>query len=217
MMNRAIEDYIKAIYRLGGGGKKVSTSSLAGELNLADASITDMVKRLSEKGYVRYVRYQGVHLTSHGLRMALKIVRRHRLWEMFLVQFLGYSWDKVHDEAERLEHETSDELERKLDRALHWPELDPHGDPIPNAKGEMKSRKDIPLGECAPGSSARILRVSDQDGELLEHVAKLGLTLATKVVVKERTGFDGSMVVRVGSKERFLSRQVAYAIFVELL
>jgi len=215
MTNRTVEDYIKAIYKLERGGEKVSTSVLAGELKLADASITDMLKRLSEKGYARYVPYQGVGLTPRGRRMALSIVRRHRLWEMFLVQFLDYSWDKVHEEAERLEHVTSDELEQRLDKILHRPTVDPHGDPIPNAQGEIEVQEDIPLSECAAGVFVRILRVSDHDGELLEHAAKIGLTLNTRIRVEEKMTFDGSMVVKVGAKERFLSKHVARAIFVQ--
>jgi DtxR family Mn-dependent transcriptional regulator len=215
MTNPTVEDYIKAVYKLEREGNKVSTSVLAGELKLADASITDMLKRLSEKGYVRYVPYQGVDLTPRGRRMALSIVRRHRLWEMFLVQFLDYSWDKVHAEAERLEHVTSDELERRLDKILRWPTVDPHGDPIPNARGEVEVQEGIPLSECAAGASVRILRVSDEDGELLEHAAKMGLTLNARIRVKQKMKFDGSMVVRVGSRERFLSKQVAQAIFVQ--
>ncbi len=212
---RTLEDYVKAVYKLQRTGGKVTTSALAGELRLADASVTGMIQKLSRKGYLRYVPYQGVDLTARGRRMALKIVRRHRLWEMFLVRFLKYPWDKVHDEAERLEHATSDELEGRLDAALGWPVADPHGDPIPARNGSLPTRHEIALAACAPGTSVRIRRVSDDDGELLEHVAQVGLTLNRKVTVKEKRSFDGSMLVQVGTHRRYISAEVANAIFVQ--
>jgi DtxR family transcriptional regulator, Mn-dependent transcriptional regulator len=212
---RTTEDYIKCIYTLQQSGDKVTTSALAARLNLADASVTDMVKKLSERGYVQYEPYQGVLLTAGGRRMALKIIRRHRLWEMFLVQFLGYSWDKVHDEAERLEHVTSDELEQRLDIILRRPALDPHGDPIPTSSGVMEMKHDIALAECLPGASVRVHRVSDDNREVLRHVTRMGLTLNTRLTVKEKTEFDGSMVVKVGSRNKYLSRRIAGSIFVQ--
>ena len=129
--NRATEDYLKAIFSLQTRGERASTSAIAGYLQVADASITDMLKKLSRRGYIRYRRYRGAELTDRGRMAALKIVRRHRLWEMFLVRYLGCAWDEIHAEAERLEHATSDFLEEKLDRALGSPSIDPHGEPIP--------------------------------------------------------------------------------------
>ena len=214
MQQASTEDYIKAVYKLEREGEKVATSSLAAQLQLTDASITDMVKKLSEKGLLKYEPYQGVGLTVKGRRMALRIVRRHRLWEMFLVKFLGFSWDQIHDEAERLEHVTSDELERRIDKALGYPAVDPHGDPIPSVDGDMDGTVYLPLANFGPGSAVRIHRVSDADPEILQHATKIGLALNTKLVVKEKMGFDGSMVVKVGSKQKFLSQQVAGAIFV---
>jgi DtxR family Mn-dependent transcriptional regulator len=213
-MNRTSEDYIKNIYKLQRSGEKVTTSALATNLQLADASVTDMVKKLSEKGYLRYEPYKGVELTASGRRVAMKIVRRHRLWEMFLVRFLAFSWDQVHDEAERLEHVMSEQLERKLDKALGYPTLDPHGDPIPTIDGELDGTAYAPLSDFGPGASVRIHRVSDDDPELLQHASKIGLLLNAKLVVKEKMNFDGSMIVKVGSKEQFLSQQVTQAIFV---
>ena len=207
------EDYVKAVYKLERGGR-VTTSALAAQLHLADASITDMVKKLSEQGLMNYERYQGVGLTARGKRMALKIVRRHRLWEMYLVKFLGFSWDKVHDEAERLEHMTSDELEQKLDNALGFPSVDPHGDPIPGADGELEQHNYTALTDCAPGDIVRVLRVSDENSQMLQHATTLGVELNKRIIVKEKRAFDGSMVVRVGSKEQFLSHHMARGIFV---
>jgi DtxR family Mn-dependent transcriptional regulator len=215
MRTISTEDYIKAIYRLGHDGGNVTTSALAAQLQLADASITGMIKKLSDKGFVRYERYQGVVLTARGRRMALKIVRRHRLWEMYLVKFLGFSWDQVHDEAERLEHVTSDELERKLDSALGFPDSDPHGDPIPTVSGELDHPEYTALTEYDTGDVVRVLRVSDDDSQMLQHAAQLGIELNKKLVVKEKRSFDGSMVVKVGLKQQFISKEVAQAIFVQ--
>jgi len=215
MRNISTEDYIKAIYRLEREGEKVTTSALAGQLQLADASITDMIKKLSEKGLIHYERYQGVGLTARGKRVALKIVRRHRLWEMYLVKFLGFSWDQVHDEAERLEHVTSDELEQRLDNALDFPTTDPHGDPIPGVEGELAYPDYTPLAEYNFGDTVKVLRLSDDDAQMLQHATKLGLKLNKKLIVKEKRAFDGSMVVKVGMKEQFISQQMARAIFVQ--
>ena len=215
MQNISTEDYIKAIYKLEQDRRKVTTSALAMQLQLADASITDMIKKLSEKGLIHYERYQGVGLTVRGKRMALKIVRRHRLWEMYLVKFLGFSWDRVHDEAERLEHVTSDELEQRLDNALGFPTNDPHGDLIPDVHGEIDHPEYTALTEYDPGDVVRVLRVSDDDSQMLQHAARLGVELNKKLMVKEKRSFDGSMVVKVGSKERFISLQMAKAIFVQ--
>ena len=215
MPNITTEDYIKAIYKLEHEGGKVTTSALALQLQLSDASITDMMKKLSEKGLVHYERYQGVGLAPRGKRMALKIVRRHRLWEMYLVKFLGFSWDQVHDEAERLEHVTSDELEKRLDDALGFPTSDPHGDPIPGVDGELSHPKYTALTDYAIGDVVKVLRVSDDDSEMLQHATKLGLELNKKLTVKEKRDFDGSMLVKVGTKEHFISQQMAQAIFVK--
>ena len=215
MANINTEDYIKAVYKLERASQRVTTSALAAELRLADASITDMVKKLSDKGLLNYTPYQGVGLTSKGRTMALQIVRRHRLWEMFLVKFLGFSWDQVHDEAERLEHVTSDELERRLDVALGFPSADPHGDPIPGTDGHFHHTSYTALNDCAIGDVVRVLRVSDEDSGILQHASKLGLRLNKKLTVRNKMSFDGSIVVRLGSKEHFLSKEVAGSIFVE--
>lgn len=214
MQTITAEDYIKAVYKLEQKGERATTSALAASLRLSNPSITDMIKKLAGKGYLQYAPYRGVELTAKGKKAALTIVRRHRLWEMFLVRFLDYSWDRVHEEAERLEHSTSSELERKMDKALGWPSVDPHGDPIPSAEGKIMPREDVPLAECSPGVSVRILRVSDHDGGILEHAARIGLTLNRRIFIKERIEFDRSMVVKIGSKERFVSEQLARAIFV---
>jgi DtxR family Mn-dependent transcriptional regulator len=214
MQNQSTEDYIKSIYKLKSKGKTVTTSALAKQLQIGDGSVTDMVKKLSEKKLLRYTPYQGVDLTEEGNKLAMKMMRRHRLWEMFLVKFLHFRWDEVHDEAERLEHVTSDELEKRLDKALDYPKVDPHGDPIPSSSGELKELKYVSLDTCDIGKRYVIVRASDDNPEVLQHATKLGLELNKKIVVKERTSFDKSMLVRIGQKEHFISQRLAEAIFV---
>lgn len=215
MKNISTEDYVKAIYKIEAKAEKATTSALASELDVANASITDMVKRLSEKGLLRYEKYQGFELTAKGKKMALSILRRHRLWEMFLVEHLGFSWDKVHDEAERLEHVTSEELEHHLDKALGFPTIDPHGDPIPNKNGVIAGSPDSSLTRCTVGDVVRVARVSDESSALLQHASKIGLGLNSKFTIKERNEFDGSMMVKVGTKLQLITREVAEAIFVQ--
>lgn len=215
MTNISTEDYIKTIYKLEGRGEKATTSALAAQLEVADASITDMIKKLSDKGLLHYERYQGVELTAKGRKMALTTLRRHRLWEMFLVEFLGYSWDKVHDEAERLEHVTSEELEHRLDKALGFPTVDPHGDPIPTKDGTVAGKDDSNLSQCEVGDVVKISRVSDDNSEILQHASLIGLALNSKLTIKEKKNFDGSMIVKVGTKQQFISKEVAQAIFVQ--
>jgi DtxR family Mn-dependent transcriptional regulator len=217
MINRSTEDYIKGIYRLQQGKKSVSTSVLAKHLKIGDGSVTDMLKRLSEKKLIHYEPYRGVTLTEAGKRLALKMVRRHRLWEMFLVRFLDYPWDEIHDEAERLEHVTSDEMEERLDKALGYPKVDPHGDPIPNTKGVIIDVVGQPLAEFKEDEIVKIIRVSDDNADVLQHASKLGLGLNKKITIKKKLAFDGSMMVRIGSKEQFISQQVAQSIFAELV
>ena len=143
------------------------------------------------------------------------MVRRHRLWEMFLVKYLGFKWNEIHDEAERLEHVTSDEMEERLDRTLGYPKTDPHGDPIPNMRGEVEGTRHSPLSEFNAGDVVRIVRVSDDDPNILQHASEIGLVLKRKVIVTKKRSFDGSMSVKTGSKEHFISRNVAQSVFVE--
>lgn len=212
---KTTEDYLKAICMLEQGGQRVSTSALASRLQLADASITGMLKKLARKGLVRYERYRGVELTVPGRKLALKIMRRHRLWEMFLVKFLGFSWDQIHEEAERLEHVTSDLLERRLDHALGHPHADPHGDPIPTEDGVLMDHKLAKLAETRPGSVVLVTRVRDGDPEILRYMALLGIGLGRKIRIKEAIDFDGSLRVQIGAKEQFISARLAESVYVE--
>jgi DtxR family Mn-dependent transcriptional regulator len=213
MKNQSKEDYLKAILKLGGDSRGVSTSALARALGIGDGSVTDMVKKLAARDLIVYVPYQGVSLTGAGNKLAHKMMRRHRLWEIFLTRHLGYSWDEVHDEAENLEHATSDELESRLSSMLGHPDTDPHGQPVPTPDGTMAAPEDRPLTEFNPGDRVRITRVSDDDSAILQHAAVLGLSLKTKITIREKRNFDGSLVIMVGKNERFLSREVAESIF----
>ena len=212
---RTTEDYLKAICMLEQRAERVSTSALAARLRLADASITDMLKKLSGKGLVRYERYRGVELTQAGRKVALKIMRRHRLWEMFLVKFLGFSWDQIHEEAERLEHVTSDLLEQRIDRVLGHPHVDPHGDPIPSADGVVKDHTLTTLAEASPGSVVVVTRVRDGSPEILRYMALLGIDLQKTIRVNEAIDFDGSLRIQMGSREQFISAKLAESIYVE--
>jgi DtxR family Mn-dependent transcriptional regulator len=212
--NRSTEDYLKAICTLEHGGGTVTTSALAQQLGLTAASVTGMIKTLSRKGLVRYERYRGVALTHAGRRMALTIVRRHRLWEMFLVKYLGFGWDEIHEEAERLEHATSEVLEAKLDRALGFPPVDPHGDPIPTVDGVLDEGGGRTLADSTPGAVI-VTRVTSADPALLKYAAALGIRIRKRIWIKETVPVDGSLRIRIGGRDRFISAVLARHIFVE--
>ena len=209
------EDYIKRIYEIENQSGFASTSSLAKSLEVSDASANDMMKRLSEQRYAKYIPRKGVQLTKKGKTIALKIVRRHRLWEMFLVQFLDYSWDEIHNEAELLEHVTSEKMESKLDSVLGFPKVDPHGDPIPSANGELPKTNYQLLDECNKGTSGIISRVSDKSPEVLQYLTKIGLGLKTKIHVVEKITFDGSIIVKANKQTIPLSQKLAQCIFIK--
>lgn len=211
--NQSTEDYIKGIYKLQATGKGVSTSSLARHLKIEDGSVTGMLKKLSGKKLIVYTPYKGVVLTRSGTKLALQMLRRHRLWEMFLVRYLDYRWDEIHDEAEHLEHVTSASMERRLDKALGHPKFDPHGDPIPSAQGEVPGMLHRTLSVCVPGESVVIVQVDDEQ-EILKHLSSLGLRLGQKLAITNVLAYDGSVTVKDGRKEHFLSRKVAEAIHV---
>lgn len=207
-----MEDYLKTIYRLSESGQPATTQAIAERLNVAAPSVTGMIKRLADLRLVDHERYRGVVLTSAGQKAALEIVRHHRLLELYLAEALGYSWDEVHDEAERLEHTISEEFEARIDRALGYPTVDPHGDPIPSAAGAVHELPedrliDLPSGECAT-----VARVSDRDAEMLRYLAGLGLFPDTTVCVVELLPFEGPLRVRVGDAEHMIGRELARAI-----
>jgi DtxR family Mn-dependent transcriptional regulator len=217
MPSEQVEDYLKNIYKLQEGEGKVSTTSLSERLQISAPSVTEMVKKLADEGIVTYTPYQGVELTAEGRQKALRIVRRHRLWELFLVEILKYPWEEIDEEAERLEHSTSERLEERLDAALGHPRKDPHGDIIPTVAGEVEDVDQLALASVEPGSTVVVARVSDANAEVLQYAAKLGIRLNKKVKVKERIAFDGSLRIEVGKREQFVSLKLASNIFVEAI
>lgn len=202
------EDYLKATLKLSPEGQTVSTNALSAELKTTPASVTDMIKRLGDKGLVDYTPYRGVSLTDAGRRIALRIVRKHRLWEVFLVQKLNFSWDQVHDTAEQLEHVRSEELIQKLDEFLGYPKFDPHGDPIPNDAGEIALRPTRALSLVPAGEDATLARVLLHTPEFLQYLDRLGLTIGAALTVLEHMPFDDSRLVRLAGKELLLSPTV---------
>lgn len=215
MHSPAVEDYLKAIYQLGRGEEAVSTSALAERLGVAPGSVTGMVKRLAERELVEHVPYYGARVTPAGEREAVRMIRRHRVLERFLVDVLGYGWDEVHEEAERLEHAASDELVDRIAQVLGEPESDPHGDPIP-VVGEQFVERDYPsLAELEVGRRAVLRRVSDEDPAALRYLAGLELWPGAEVEVLERAPFNGPLRVRVGQEERMLGRELSSVMSVE--
>jgi len=215
--SRVAEDYLKAIYKLQGPGSPVSTSALAEELDRSDASVTDMVKGLAGRGLLEHRPYHGVRLTSSGEAAALRIIRRHRVIESYLIEKLGYSWDGVHAEAERLEHAASDDLVDRMARAMGDPSHDPHGSPIPSREGEIDERPATRLTEIEVGEAAVIREVADEEAERLRRAGSLGLVPGARVEVTARGEDGGRLVVRVGKEERSVARALADTISVERL
>lgn len=212
----AAEDYLKAIYKLQPPtGGTVSTSALADELGRSAAAVTNMVKSLAEKGHVEHVPYHGVKLTRRGEQSALRIIRRHRVIELYLIEKLGYRWDNVHDEAERMEHAASDELVDRMAAALGDPDFDPHGSPIPTAEGEMRDREGVALSELDSGARVVVREVSDDDSERLRYLASMGLFPGTELTVESEAPLDGPITVRVEGESHVVDQKLAGSIFVE--
>jgi DtxR family Mn-dependent transcriptional regulator len=208
-LTRSVEDYLKAIYRLSSADHPATTSDIAHLLDLSAPSVSGMIKRLSEQGLVEHVPYKGVLLTSEGRRLALRMVRRHRMIEAYLVRFLGYDWDTVHDEAERLEHAVSDTMVERMAEALDNPTADPHGDPIPAADGSFAEPDTIPLAAVAPGETVAIVRVRTEDPEQLRYLASIGLRPGVRATVVERQPFNGPLTVEAGSARQVLGHEMA--------
>lgn len=216
---RAAEDYLKAIYKLEGPGSAVATSALAAELGRSAASVTNMVKSLADQGLVEHRPYYGVRLTADGEGEALRIIRRHRVIESYLIEKLGYTWDGVHEEAERMEHAASDELVDRMARAMGEPAYDPHGSPIPSAEGEIQERTSTRLTDVQREVPAVVREVADEDPEQLRRAGALGLVPGTRVVVcaEEEADPPGALTVRVGGEEHRVDETLAAAISVERL
>lgn len=212
----SMEDYLKAIYLIQQRGEPVTTSLLSEQLGgFKPGSVTGMVKKLAELHLIVHTPYQGVTLTHAGERVALEVLRHHRLIELYLVEALGYSWDEVHEEAEALEHYISEKLEARIAARLGQPTVDPHGDPIPTLEGTLPDDTSICLSELATGQTARIVRVIDQDSERLRYLADLGLIPGAAVCVAAVEPFDGPVSVQIGELVQPLARNLARTILVE--
>ena len=208
-LTRSVEDYLKAIYRLSPEGRPASTSEIAHLLELSAPSVSGMVKRLSELGLLEHLPYKGVQLTAEGRRAALRMVRRHRLIEAYLVEFLAYSWDTVHEEAERLEHAVSDTLVERMAAALGHPSVDPHGDPIPTADGAVEELASTPLAALEVGDTAEIVRVHESDSERLRYLATLGLRPGVVVTVLDRQPFSGPVTIETHGEVQVIGQSLA--------
>ena len=215
MISGAVQDYLKTIYKLQEDNGVVSTSALAEAMEVAAASVTGMVKKLAGLKLVRHNPYQGVTLTKAGEKMALEVIRHHRLLELYLAEALGYSWDKVHEEAERLEHVISEEFEEKIFEALGRPTRDPHGDPIPAKDGTVVAAEHDRLSDLEPGATGVIRQVSDSDAEMLRYLGTRGLIPNAPVEVLEKAPFNGPVTVKTRETSHVLGRDLAQHIRVE--
>lgn len=215
-LSPAEENYLKAIQMLSDSTtSKISTNDIANMMNIAAPSVSDMLKKLASKKMISYEKYYGVKLSKQGESIALSLIRKHRLWEVFLTQKLSFAWDEVHDMAEQLEHIRSDELINRLEKFLGNPKFDPHGDPIPDAKGNIQIRKQIQLNELRKNERAVIVGVKDTGVVFLKFLDSIQLSLGTKVQMKSIVEFDQSIVIKLhDNRELMLSHLVAQNIFV---
>lgn len=215
-MTLSEENYLKTIYHLTGvSDGEVSTNAIAEMIETKASSVTDMLKKLAEKGLVNYKKYQGVSLTDNGRLSAKMIVRKHRLWEVFLVDKLDFAWDEVHDIAEQLEHIKSEQLINKLDDFLGNPTEDPHGDPIPDRHGKIAKTEKMLLSELLQDQSGLCVGVKDSSTEFLKYLDKNQIALGSRIEVVVREDFDASMKIRVGTNEIVISSKIAGNLFVK--
>ncbi|MBP9792756.1 MAG: metal-dependent transcriptional regulator [Flavobacterium sp.] len=214
-MTHSEENYLKAIYHLTSVlENEISTNAIAEKMETKASSVTDMLKKLADKDLVHYKKYQGVSLTDKGLHSAKMIVRKHRLWEVFLVEKLAFSWDEVHDIAEQLEHIKSEQLVNKLDAFLNFPTEDPHGDPIPNAEGNIIKVEKQLLSELQEKQTGICVGVKDTSSEFLQYLDKQGISLGSKIEIKSREIFDLSLKIGINGNEMTISNKIASNLFV---
>jgi len=216
MVSHTEENYLKAIFKIFEKEQKsVSTNAISKEMETSAASVTDMLNRLSKKKLINYEKYKGVTLTEKGSKLSTNLIRKHRLWEVFLVEKLNFTWDHVHDIAEQLEHIKSSTLIERLDQFLGFPKFDPHGDPIPDADGVFASRNQILLGELAVGDSGIVVGVNEHSSPFLQYLDQLHLNLGSKIEVLESFAYDESIKVRLNKKqELILTKKVCQNLFI---
>jgi DtxR family Mn-dependent transcriptional regulator len=212
---RSQQDYLKALYQLHGDNRPVPTRELAQRLGISSPSVSEMVTRLSSQGLVEHDRYRGQQLTREGRKVAVELVRHHRLLEMFLVQILGYTWDEVHDEAERLEHVISERMEQRIFELLGRPELDPHGHSIPTLGGKVRPLSDRPLSNCQVGEKVVVQGVSDEDPGRLRELERRNLVPGVRIEVVAGSKFEGPITVLINGRRASIPLGLARAVFVE--
>ncbi|MGI0106148.1 metal-dependent transcriptional regulator [Salinimicrobium sp. WS361] len=216
MFSLSEENYLKTIFHL----EKiypagVSTNALAGEMETKASSVTDMLKKLSEKKLVKYRKYQGVQLSDKGHKAAVEVIRKHRLWEVFLVEKLNFSWDEVHDIAEQLEHIKSEKLTHELDKFLEFPKRDPHGDPIPDAEGNFRISNKVLLADLEEGESGICVGVKDSSTEFLQYLDKNNIALGKSVTVVHREAYDESLFIKINDEDLHVSKSISNNLFVK--
>jgi len=214
-LTRSQQDYLKALYQLHGDQRQVPTGDLAHRLSISSPSVSEMVAKLSAQGLVEHDRYRGQQLTREGRKVALELVRHHRLMEMFLVQVLGYSWDEVHDEAERLEHVISERMEARIFELLGRPELDPHGHAIPSLTGKVRPLSDRTLNDCRTGEKVIVQGVSDDDAARLRELLRRGLVPGTRIEVVRASLYEAPIECRIKGRRVSVPLGLARAVFVE--
>lgn len=216
MDNISKEDYLSAIYKFRDESGEIKPNLIAENLSITNAAVTDMLRKLSRDGFIAYKKYKGVRLTAKGEQYAKNMVRRHRIWETFLHQILGMSWDKIHDEAEMLEHSSSDELVNRLEEFMNYPDTDPHGFPIPDRTGKLPKHKSaVAISELSKNDKAEVIRVNDSHSGMLGYISKIGIELGKEIIIKDVLEFDGSVLLGINNKEVNISRTIASHIFVE--
>ncbi len=213
-LSAPVEDYLKAIYELERGGVAVATTALAALLDVAPPSVTGMVRRLADQGLLTHEPYHGVRLTPDGRLLALRTLRRHRVIEAYLAEALGYGWDEVHDEAERLEHAASDDLIDRMAAAIGEPSVDPHGAPIPSRDGAVADQRLLNLGDVKVGATVEVVRISDDDPALLRYLDDLAIKPGSIVRVVERAPFGGPITLKVGGAVRAIGPALAHELYV---
>tara|TARA_B110000967_G_scaffold180812_1_gene197432 strand:+ start:1038 stop:1694 length:657 start_codon:yes stop_codon:yes gene_type:complete len=217
MNTLAEENYLKAILSISlNEDGKVSTNAIANEIGTSAASVSDMLKKLQEKELIKYEKYRGVELSSKGTKLATSIIRKHRLWETFLVNKLDFSWGEVHDVAEQLEHIKSTELVDKLDFFLGFPKFDPHGEPIPTKEGKIPTSNTIPLNELKTGTKGNVMGVSMDEKAFLDYLTKLDISIGTKIELLEKISFDQSISIKIENTIQHISNDVAKHLLIKI-
>ena len=208
---QSVENYLKVICNLSEFGKtSVTTNKLAAAMEMKAASVTDMMKKLANRKFIKHIPYKGVTLTEHGKKTAMQIIRKHRLWELFLTSTLHFKWDEVHNIAEQMEHIESDELINRIDKFLGYPKFDPHGDPIPDSKGRLPLRNSTSLASCEAGYSGTVTGVQDHSAAYLNHLVLLGIQLGDNLKIISKSDYDKSLKIKLSKgKELFITQDVA--------